>query len=37
MIDPKRIPGPAQRWALGRDGPDIARRTFRDLWKDHTR
>lgn len=32
MIDPGRVPGPPQRWALGREAPSPARRTFRDLW-----
>ena len=34
MIDPSRIPGPAQQWALGREVPQPARRSFRDLWQE---
>lgn len=34
MVDPARVPGPPQRWGLGREVPQPARRTFRDLWRD---
>ena len=33
MFDPARVPGPPQRWALGRETPSPARRTFRELWR----
>ncbi|MGH2636827.1 MAG: LutB/LldF family L-lactate oxidation iron-sulfur protein [Actinomycetota bacterium] len=32
MFEPGRIPGPPQRWALGRETPKPAKRTFRDRW-----
>ena len=34
MVDPARVPGPPQRWALGREIPQPARRSFRDLWRE---
>lgn len=34
MVDPAKLPGPPQRWALGREVPSPARRSFRELWKD---
>ena len=36
MIDPGRLPGPAQKWSIGRETPPVARRSFRDLWADET-
>lgn len=34
MIDPARVPGPPQRWALDREVPAVPRRSFRDLWQE---
>ncbi len=34
LIGPRRVPGPPQRWATGREVPDLPRRSFRDRWKD---
>lgn len=33
MLDPSRVPGPAQRWSAGRELPQPSRRTFRDIWR----
>lgn len=35
LIGPQRIPGPPKRWGIGREVPDLSRRSFRDLWKDY--
>lgn len=37
MVDAGSLPGPAQRWSDGREMPDVARRTFRDLWRGRDR
>ena len=34
MIDPSKVPGPPQQWALGREVPQPSRRSFRDLWRE---
>ena len=33
MMDPGKLPGPPQKWALGRETPNLAHRSFRDRWK----
>ncbi len=37
MFDPARVPGPPQRWSLGREVPEMARRSFRDRWREASR
>ncbi|MGH2663448.1 MAG: LutB/LldF family L-lactate oxidation iron-sulfur protein [Actinomycetota bacterium] len=37
MFNPARIPGPPQRWALGREAPTPARSSFRDRWRKGSR
>lgn len=33
MIDPAQLPGPPQQWSAGREIPSVARKGFRDLWR----
>lgn len=34
MVDPSRVPGAPQDWSAGRELPDVARRSFRALWRE---
>jgi L-lactate dehydrogenase complex protein LldF len=34
MVDPAKLPGPPQQWALGRELPQPGKRSFRDLWRE---
>jgi L-lactate dehydrogenase complex protein LldF len=35
LIDPAKLPGLPGNWAKDREVPDMARKSFRDLWKEH--
>jgi L-lactate dehydrogenase complex protein LldF len=37
MFNPSKVPGPPQRWALGREVPTPARHSFRDQWRKGSR
>ena len=34
MINPSMLPGPGRRWTEGREAPKMARKSFRQQWKD---